>query len=782
MAALLVLTALTALVGGLAMFLTFRITGTFRYITEEYRPYLRDMSELAAYVDREIRLAHETELRRGTTSIEDVRRQLDRAFKDFEALYEHIVQTNVEHQEVLEMAERLHEDHDKFVGDVGRLLRSYATEIRLLEQTQTARIAFGRELERLYQALGRNGTTAFDPPTTALLELQWGLSELPLFPSQAGLAEIEAQVAEQMADLRQALGPGERVDALEASLLGSSGYLTRFSSYIDARVRTSSTEQTISADLSQLLQSVNAAVTVADIFRADSSTARLLAATPSIMVSVVLFALVLSVVLGIVLTGSVTAPVARLQAATHALAAGDYAHRVRVSSGDELEHLGEAFNEMAARLQELTTGLETQVVLRTEELRREVKTRRAAESSLRASEQQYRALIDTFPTGVIALVDPQGTVHAAGGSGIDLLSLRMGQNLAEAGSMRDPEGNELDLLDSVRPVFDGADVQFECDGRGRSWVVHAVPARNTVDLGSRATLLLVDVTDMRAAEREVEQKQQQLLQADKMAALGLLVAGVAHEISNPNQSVRMAATVLEAFWRDAVPLLAEAASRREETAAAEARREAVLAGIPLSEASEAFRAHVRSIRSASERINRIVQGLKDFARENGTPTRERLDINEPVRAAHLLLEGMVRKATDRFEVALGDRLPLIVGNAQRIEQVVVNLVQNACQALTERHQAIRVETRVDPDPPSVVLVVADEGAGIPEEALAKVQDPFFTTKRDRYGTGLGLSIVSGIVAEHGGTVSIASKPGAGTTVQCRFPANLDRQDGGMHGA
>jgi polar amino acid transport system substrate-binding protein len=136
---------------------------------------------------------------------------------------------------------------------------------------------------------------------------------------------------------------------------------------------------------------------------------------------------------------------------------------------------------------------------------------------------------------------------------------------------------------------------------------------------------------------------------------------------------------------------------------------------------------------------------------------------------------MLKKATDRLTLELSPRIPAIHGNAQRLEQIVVNLVQNACQALTERSQEISISTDYDEERQRVVLEVRDQGEGILPENLAKICDPFFTTKREEGGTGLGLSVTSTIIKDHHGELEFHSDRGSGTTVRVFFPVDLERK-------
>jgi len=143
--------------------------------------------------------------------------------------------------------------------------------------------------------------------------------------------------------------------------------------------------------------------------------------------------------------------------------------------------------------------------------------------------------------------------------------------------------------------------------------------------------------------------------------------------------------------------------------------------------------------------------------------REPFDLNLVVQAAIRLMDTSVRKATSRFCVQYAEELPMVSGNALRIEQVIVNLLINACQALPSPEHGIFMATSFEAETDLVRLTIRDEGVGIPAEFMNRLTDPFFTTKRETGGTGLGLSISAGIVKEHGGSLSFDSPHGCGTT-------------------
>ena len=260
---------------------------------------------------------------------------------------------------------------------------------------------------------------------------------------------------------------------------------------------------------------------------------------------------------------------------------------------------------------------------------------------------------------------------------------------------------------------------------------------------------------------ELRSNQRQLVQADKMAALGTLVSGVAHEINNPTGIILMNLPTLRKILRDAERILDRHLAENGEYS---------LGGIPYRRVRTELPLILEEMQDGAQRIKQIVHDLKGFARRDDEAAKEPLDFNSVVRTGVRLVEVATRKATNNFSAAYESDLPQIMGHAQRIEQVIVNLVMNACQALPDPSRAIAVATRFDPQAHVVVLSVKDQGRGIAPEHLPHVTDPFFTTKRESGGTGLGLSISSTIVKDHGGELCFESTPGEGTTVTLTFPA------------
>jgi polar amino acid transport system substrate-binding protein len=270
----------------------------------------------------------------------------------------------------------------------------------------------------------------------------------------------------------------------------------------------------------------------------------------------------------------------------------------------------------------------------------------------------------------------------------------------------------------------------------------------------RTVELAQQVVERNRALEELRLHQDQLIQADKMATLGILVAGVAHEVNNPNGLILLNLPILKDVYQDALEALE---GRYLEGG------DFQLGGLPYSRMRLEVPHMLEDMSEGAARIKRIVEDLKDYARQDSVARREPFDLNSVAQAALRLVETSIRRATARCEALYCEELPLVSGNALRIEQVIVNLLINACQALPSTHRGIFLATSYDPGAGLVRVTVRDEGIGIPPESLGRITDPFFTTKRESGGTGLGLSISAGIVQEHGGSLSFDSPPGGGTT-------------------
>jgi signal transduction histidine kinase len=259
---------------------------------------------------------------------------------------------------------------------------------------------------------------------------------------------------------------------------------------------------------------------------------------------------------------------------------------------------------------------------------------------------------------------------------------------------------------------------------------------------------------------------QQLQQADKLASLGQLVSGIGHEINNPNQFIRGNIKIVKQALEDMLPIVDE--YRRSHP-------DLKVAKLDYDFLREHIMTLVDDMAHGSERIKVIVEGLRNFARRDEGLLVDKVDINTLIEAAARLVHQEVHKRAD-VRLELGEGLPTFTGNSQKIEQVLINLLVNAGQAMPDdRKGLVTVRTRIEDK--NIVVEIEDNGQGMNEKVLKQIFDPFFTTKRAKGGTGLGLSISYKIIEEHGGKISAASKPGVGTTFTIRIPHSQPVQPG-----
>jgi PAS domain S-box-containing protein len=275
-----------------------------------------------------------------------------------------------------------------------------------------------------------------------------------------------------------------------------------------------------------------------------------------------------------------------------------------------------------------------------------------------------------------------------------------------------------------------------------------------------------DITERKKAEEQAKLHQQQLMQASKMVALGTLVSGVAHEVNNPNNFIMLNSPILKEAWDNALPILEKYYEENDDF---------ILGGMKYTEMRENIPTLFSGISEGAKRIKRIVDELKNYVRDNSADLTQAVDINAVLKSAVSLLANMIKNATQKFSIEYGKNLPLLEGNFQRLEQVMINLIQNACQALSGTDKGIFISTTNDNEKSNVVITIRDEGMGIPSETLLHIMDPFFTTKHDAGGVGLGLSISSRIVEEHGGNLRFTSEPGVGTTAEITLPVERENQ-------
>jgi len=247
-----------------------------------------------------------------------------------------------------------------------------------------------------------------------------------------------------------------------------------------------------------------------------------------------------------------------------------------------------------------------------------------------------------------------------------------------------------------------------------------------------------------------------------MISLGVLVAGVAHEINNPNSFLTLNLPLLRDIWADALHVLDDYQDEHGDF---------VLGGLEYSELRQQMPLLLQGMVDGSERIKDIVSRLKDYSRQRPEGERETTDMNNVVAGALAFVRHKLKHAAPGYIVRLAPEPTLVEADPQRMIQVLINLLVNACEAVpaTGGEITVQVLSRHGEDQAWAGVEVRDNGCGIDPLDLKYIQDPFFTTKREQGGTGLGLSISSAIMHDHGGRLEFSSRPGQGTTVRMLLP-------------
>ena len=292
----------------------------------------------------------------------------------------------------------------------------------------------------------------------------------------------------------------------------------------------------------------------------------------------------------------------------------------------------------------------------------------------------------------------------------------------------------------------------EIEYDGKYYLLQSYPIFNDKGEVDKVLEISRDITK----EKEIEF---QLLQTDKLASLGKLVSGIAHEINNPNTFIMGNIKIIKESFDDLIPILDDLYKSQKDLKIARLKYEIFRENIP---------SLIEDMLNGANRIKKIVDDLRHFARKDEGLLTDAVDINDVVNNSLRLVENQIKRYSD-IELHLKPDLPRITGNAQKLEQVIVNLLLNAAQAIENKEGHIKIATKAEHNNRMIMIEVTDNGKGISDEIMKAIFDPFFTTKRDQGGTGLGLSIAYGIIKEHEGKIEVDSKPGKGTTFTINLP-------------
>jgi two-component system NtrC family sensor kinase len=372
---------------------------------------------------------------------------------------------------------------------------------------------------------------------------------------------------------------------------------------------------------------------------------------------------------------------------------------------------------------------------------RDISDRKSAEEALRQREKDYSILLESTHEGII-VVDAEtlkvvfSNRHAALMFGFDpVLNDALGANILD---FVYPEDREMVVKGFVEDLYQRErrqryDVRVKTKDAREIWV-SALGTRVEFQGRAAALLSLRDVTKEKRMEDEKQKMEEELLLAGRLAAVGELAAGVAHELNNPLAAIQGFAQLLTKS----------------------------------NDSSEATKKDLDTIYREAQRAARITQDLLSFARKH-KPERQIISINEALEKTLELRVHQMKVNNIELSVQLQPDVPLTMADFYQMQQVFMNIILNAEQAMIEAHGRGRLLVKTRAVDGVIQMTFIDNGPGIPKENLERIFDPFFTTKEVCKGTGLGLSVCYGIIQAHGGRIYAKSEPGKGATFVVEIP-------------
>jgi PAS domain S-box-containing protein len=406
--------------------------------------------------------------------------------------------------------------------------------------------------------------------------------------------------------------------------------------------------------------------------------------------------------LAMLLMQGILQPVRHLAAATEQIGLGRYGAEVPILSGDELGDLARSFNRMSQALAQTTV-----------------------------SKDFLDRILENMLDPLIVL-EPDGRIRLLNRATLELLGYASGELLGQ--SARNLFASYPAVLDTIGTQGFVKNIELNFASKsGRSIPVFFSGSIFKDKAGQTLGIILVakDITERKKMEDEI-------IQAEKLSAVGRLASGVAHEINNPLGVILGFAQ--GALW-DIAP------------------------GDPME-------FPLRSIERESNRCKHLVQDLLTFSRITKTD-REPIDLNDAVESAFSLVTAQARLGRVNVVKELEEDLPRLLGNQNQIQQIIINLANNALDAMSQNGTlTVRTQLVHEGSRPWVGLFIADTGSGIPPDILPRIFEPFFTTKPAGQGTGLGLGLVHEIVKKHSGTIDVQSRPGF-TEFCIKFPVRAD---------
>jgi signal transduction histidine kinase len=305
----------------------------------------------------------------------------------------------------------------------------------------------------------------------------------------------------------------------------------------------------------------------------------------------------------------------------------------------------------------------------------------------------------------------------------------------------------------------GQSISFERESFANPGAVEQVVVYPVQEKDGDSGDAIIRITDITAAK----QFERRLIQSEKMASLGILVSSIAHEINNPNNFVSFNIPILREYTREIIPYLDLYAVEHSDLE---------IGNMPYPEFRQDIFKLLDNIENGSRRISTYISSLREYSQGGSIKAFSWLDLAVLVDKVLAIIQAQIKKTVQTFNKSICTELPEIYSDPHAIEQILINLLVNASQAVDGKNSRIDLTVKPGDEKGGVVIEIADNGCGMDESTRHRIFDPFFTTKPAPLGTGLGLYVCHNLIQGLGGRIEVESEPGKGSTFRVTLPGKI----------
>jgi len=425
------------------------------------------------------------------------------------------------------------------------------------------------------------------------------------------------------------------------------------------------------------------------------------------------------------------------------------------------EMLRQAQEDLERRVQDRTTEL----LGTNEKLQREIEERKQAERQIKQSKTILQGVFDGISDPLI-MVNKKAKIMALNKAASEYFEVEYSDAVGKPSKLflkeRSGERTKFDFSGAAkndRPLI--FEREFDEDPY-RLEKVFIYPLKDHRDQNTGFLVRINDVTEEKMMEKR-------LTQSEKLASLGLLLSGIAHEINNPNNFIFFNIPILRSYLEELMPIIDEYANSNQDYE---------LLGMPYQDFRQDLLKLLDNMEHGAARINATVSRLKEFSKLRNKENMRWIDLNQLIEDAVAICQGQINKMVQSFEVDIPDGLPKIHTEPGSLEQILINLLINAAQAANKKKSWVRLEVKQgDSSRDQVSIEISDNGCGMNEQTRKRIFEPFFTTKNAGSGTGLGLYICHNLIGSLGGVIEVESRPGRGSKFKVVLPVGQRSNQG-----